>query len=545
MTISPTTICSKAKILIVDDEAANIRGLTHLLERAGYECCIGYVDPAAAVAEFLTISPDLLLLDWHMEPMSGLEVLHALRERFADTFLPPIIVLTADCCPQTKEEALSAGVADFLAKPFDHSEVLLRIRNLLCLRHLFGQVESDKQRLEEIVFERTAELRQTIVELKEVQQQVIEQDRMRALAAMAGGVAHDFNNSLMVIRGYSELYGSHQPNKNSEEMQEAFDTIALASHDAGEIVRRLREFYRPFNDPVENRQSISLNKLVEESVDLTRPKWETQTRAAGLCVSVNLDLDGDPKIIAAPSEIREVLMNLIFNGVDAMPQGGQILIRTRTEAHQVQIKVEDTGTGMTEVTQKRCLEPFYTTKGDRGTGLGLAIIYGILHRHEGSIRIKSELNQGTCMTLTLPTDIRAEHTLSAPAAGSGPTQPLRILMVDDDPHICAVVTLCLETDKHQVTVAANGCEALEKFTSDEFDLVITDRVMPKMSGDQLATAIRSLQPQAPIILLTGFETENTPRSVDLLLSKPATIDSLRGAINTVVAGHRDEALAEA
>lgn len=531
---------SKAKILIVDDEAANMRGLVRLLESEGYESCIGFTDPSQAVAEFLSISPDLLLLDWHMEPMNGLEVLAALRGKFSDTFLPPIIVLTADCCPETKKQALSAGVSDFLSKPFDHSEVLLRIRNLLRLRHLLEQVELEKQRLEEIVFERTAELRRTLSELKEVQQQVIEQDRMRALAAMAGGVAHDFNNSLMVIRGYSELYGSSQANPCTiQEMKEAFDTIALASHDAGEIVRRLREFYKPFNEPVEIRQTVYLNKLLEESVDLTRPKWETQTRAAGLCVSIRLELSGEPEIFAAPTEIREAMMNLIFNAVDAMPQGGQIVIRTRILDEQAQIDIEDTGTGMTEVTRRRCLEPFYTTKGDRGTGLGLSIIYGILHRHDGNIRIKSELNQGTCMTITLPLAPRGLHTLPfAPAAAE--TLRLRVLMVDDDPQICVIISRFLETDRHEVTVASNGCEALEKFTSNDYDVVITDRVMPKMSGDQLAVAIRSIRPLAPIILLTGFETQNVPKSVDLLLSKPATIDDLRGALTTVVSSSKEE-----
>jgi signal transduction histidine kinase len=535
MNILPSLNNPTAKILIVDDAAANIGGLMHLLEGQGYKECVGFTDPALAVAEFINIKPDLLLLDWHMESMSGLEVVKALREKFSDTFLPPIIVMTADCCPETRQEALSAGVSDFLSKPFDHTEALLRIRNLLRLRHLVEHVESEKQRLEEIVFERTSELRETIDQLKAVQQQVIEQDRMRALAAMAGGVAHDFNNSLMVIRGFSELYGTGQakPSSSAAEMHEAFDTIALASHDAGEIVRRLREFYQPFNEPVEVRQSVSLNSLVEESVELTRPKWETQTRAAGVCVSMKLDLEKEPKILVAPSEIREVMINLIFNAVDAMPQGGQIIVRTRSTEDQVSIEIEDTGTGMTETTRQRCLEPFYTTKGDRGTGLGLSIIYGILHRHEGSIQIKSELNQGTCMTISLPTN--ANHPSTSPTLSGQPVpHHLRILVVDDDPTICSVVSLFLESDKHRVTVAGNGCEALEKFNNAEFDVVITDRVMPKMSGDQLAVAIRNIKPQIPIILLTGFEAGNAPQEVNLLLSKPATLNSLRGAIEVAV-----------
>jgi signal transduction histidine kinase len=534
----------KAKILIVDDEAANVRGLMRLLEGEGYELCVGLVDAATAVAEFINIQPDLLLLDWHMEPMSGREVIHALREKFSETFLPPIIVLTADCCPETKQEALSEGASDFLAKPFDHSEVLLRIRNLLRLRRLVEQVESEKQRLEEIVFDRTSELRQKIDELKEVQQQVIEQDRMRSLAAMAGGVAHDFNNSLMVIRGFSELYGSSQTGEPTvAEMREAFDTIALAAHDAGEIVRRLRTFYQPFNSPVEERVGVSLNQLVRESVDLTRPKWETQTRAAGLCVSIQLDLEGDPTVFAAPSEIREVLINLLFNAVDAMPQGGQIIVRTRPAGGRILVEVEDTGTGMTEVTKRRCLEPFYTTKGDRGTGLGLAIIYGILHRHGGSIGIETELNHGTCMTLSLP--VTAVNPMITEAPARTLHEKLRILMVDDDPLICSVVSRFLEGDEHRVTVAANGCDALEKFTSEEFDVVITDRVMPKMSGDQLAVAIRSIRPHAPIILLTGFETQRVPRQVDYLLSKPTTIESLRDALYAVrnVSHSEDDSLA--
>ena len=536
MQIDPiTNVAKDARILIVDDQQSSIAALSQILGRAGYAICISISDPREALVKFHDIQPDLLLLDWHMDHLSGLDFIEGLKSHVAPDDMPPILVLTADGSPETRREALAVGATDFLSKPLDASEVLLRIRNQLQIRFLNRRLEDSRRELETEVRERTNELAQTLSELSSVQQQVIQQERLRALGAMAAGVAHDFNNALMIIRGYSEMF-TRQPGHydDPEQVRVAFQTISAAAGNAADTVSRLREFYRPYRKGEEDRRPVDLNALVREGVQLTRPKWETQPQAKGLSIQIQTELGKVPRISAAASEIREVIMNLIFNAVDAMPQGGQIQVSSGVEEGYAFFTVEDSGTGMTEETRRHCLEPFYSTKGEQGTGLGLAIVYGIISRHSGLIRINTELNRGTQISILLPlTACGKEPAAEAPPAALSHT--LNVLVVDDQPEIRQVLSSYLEHDAHTVVTAENGCDALEKFRAGKFDLVITDRAMPKMNGDQLATAIKEISPGEPIILLTAFaDSDRHARDIDLMLSKPASLRMIRQAIGKVL-----------
>lgn len=524
-----------AHILIVDDEQMNVTTLERILQRAGYPLCFGTNKPHAAVATFLAQQPDLLLLDWHMGEVSGLDVLEQIKGRVPAESMPPILVLTADQSPETRREALAAGATDFLSKPLDYTEVLLRIRNLLQMRMLQQQGLHMNQRLEEQVRERTARLEQTIAELKELQQQIIRQERLRALGAMAGGIAHDFNNALMVMRGYSEMF-TQEPERcqDSARVLQSFQAIGTASRDAAEIVRRLREFYRPYSSGEEDRRPVHLGRLVAEAAHLSQPIWQTQTQAAGVHIELKLELEEVPAFPASESELREVIVNLIFNAVDAMPTGGQITLRSGVEDGYAYFEVEDTGVGMTEETRRHCLEPFYTTKGDRGTGLGLAITYGIVRRHSGIIRVNSEVDCGTQFVVLLPLSEVEEQVADEPL-GIPFSKPLNVLIVDDQASICSLLSNSLRQDSHTVVLAEDGREGLEKFLAGRFDVVITDRAMPRMSGEQLATEIKAIAPLQPVILLTGCLDElETPAHVDLLIRKPTSMHAIREAINKVV-----------
>ena len=530
-----TNVAKDARILIVDDREDNITTLSQILGRAGYAICISITDPAEALAKFTSLQPDLLLLDWHMEPLSGLDFIQQLKNTIRPEDMPPVLVLSADITPETRREALAVGATDFLSKPTDPSEVLLRIRNLLQVRLLHLRLQESRQQLETQVRERTNELEQTLSELRSVQQQVIQQERLRALGTMAAGVAHDFNNALMIIRGYSDMF-TRQPGdyRDHEKVRAAFQTISAAAGNAADTVNRLREFYRPYRKGEEDRRPIDLNALVAEAVLLTRPKWETQPQARGLSIQINTQPGKIPRISAAVSEIREVIMNLIFNAVDAMPQGGLIVISTGIDEDYACLTVEDNGTGMTEETRRHCLEPFFSTKGDRGTGLGLAIVYGIVKRHAGLIRINTQLNRGTQISVLLPITASVEQP-GTEAPVNALSHRLNVLVVDDQPEIRHILTSYLEHDAHTVTTAENGCDALEKFRAGKFDLVITDRAMPKMNGDQLATAIKEIAPREPVILLTAFaESDRQSSDIDLFLSKPASLRMVRQAIGKVI-----------
>jgi len=534
-----TSVAADARILIVDDQPSNISGLSRLLEKDGYAICISLTNPLRVVGQFSSIQPDLVLLDWHMEPIGGLEVLQRLKEHVSPEDMPPILVLTADDSPEVKREALAAGAIDFLAKPLDYSEMLLRIRNLLQLRRLQLQSLSTNRLLEETVRKRTAELERAVAELNETQQQIIQQERLRALGSMAAGVAHDFNNVLTIVRGYSEMFLKQESLQNDPaKVRDAFSTIWTAAGDAGESVKQLREFYRPRVERDTKWRPVDFNELARQAVRFSAPRWQTQARADGIDVEVSMDLQPNlPLINGAPVELREAFINLLFNAVDAMPRGGQIVVRTFVEEDTVVAEVEDSGVGMTEETRRHCLEPFYTTKGETGTGLGLALVYGVVHRHGGVIRINTALSQGTQISLALP---MAKVALDGESVDREliPEHFLKVLVVDDQQEICDLMKSYLELDFHFVVTATCGEDALEKFRRDSFDLVITDLVMPGTSGAELARAIKEIKPEEPVILFTAFlgPHEEPPKFVDLLLSKPASLSRIREAISTAMAG---------
>ena len=324
--------------------------------------------------------------------------------------------------------------------------------------------------------------------------------------------------------------------KINPNIHEDLEKIVLAGHDNAELVKRLREFYRP-SDAREVRQAVNLNELIKETLALTMPRWKSQANASGATIRIKKDL-GDISIIAGvPDELREVLTNLIFNAVDAMPCGGRLLFRTRGKRGQVRLEISDTGVGMSEETLRKCFEPFFTTKGVTGSGLGLAVSYGIIRRHGGNILIKSQLNAGTTFTILLPVPKQVpDQLILAPQTS---VRPLRILVVDDHPAICEIVSAYLAEDRHIVATASSAREAMDRFCTERFDLVITDRAMPEVNGDELAGIIKELQPREPVIMLTGFadlmvEGQHSTENVDLVLSKPARLDDLRKAIMAVM-----------
>jgi len=396
-----------------------------------------------------------------------------------------------------------------------------------------------RKQAEDDLRENKQQLERALAELQAAQQQVIQQERLRALGTMASGIAHDFNNALAAILGFTELL-IYRPETlaNTEKTLRYLQMMNTAAKDAGNVVNRLREFYRQ-REEGEVFVPIDLNHLVEEAASLTQPKWKNQAEANGIAIRITTELSNVPPVVGNPADLREALTNLIFNAVDAMPQGGTITLRTRSENSRAILEVADTGTGMTDEVRDRCLEPFFTTKGDRGTGLGLSMVYGIFQRHQGVIDIQSKPGQGTTFILSLPLHVEPQTPKKIDAA---PTvlHPLRVLLVDDEELVRRILNEFLLGDKHVVETAASGREALDKFQRGEFDVVILDRAMPDMNGDQVAASIKQLRPRTPTILLTGFGSMmqaagEQPTDIDLVVGKPVTILGLREAIAKVVA----------
>ncbi|MBI2191517.1 MAG: PAS domain S-box protein [Planctomycetes bacterium] len=420
---------------------------------------------------------------------------------------------------------------------------------------------TERKRTEEALRESHLRLGQALKELKTTQQQVIQQERLRALGQMAGGIAHDVNNALSPILGYSELLLARPEGpQDMPRVRRYLEVINTAAQDATKVVARLREFYRP-REAREIFQFLHLRPLVEKTIFLTRPRWHDQALASGQTIQFLTDVPKGVGILGNETEIREVLINLIFNAVDAMPAGGTIRITGRLEgqlpenfgpesvqpspppgaAHpprSVILEISDTGTGMTEAVRQHCLEPFFTTKKEKGTGLGLAVVYGIIRRHEGIIDIRSEIGKGTIFTFRFPAPAETHPSEKHQEVMPLP-RPLHVLVVEVEPEIRQMLTEYLKQDGHTFETAAHAQEALEKLAAGRFDLVLTGRAMPEMSGDQLASRVKTVMPGTPVILLTGFGDTmkamgEVPEGVDLVLSKPPTLSQFREAMAGIV-----------
>jgi CheY-like chemotaxis protein len=320
-----------------------------------------------------------------------------------------------------------------------------------------------------------------------------------------------------------------------DEARQNLEVIFQSTKDAAKMVERLRNFYRPKAEH-EVYAPVPLAELVRVTVDLAQPKWKNLARDSGKYIVVTTNVPEDFVVRGDAAELREMLVNLIFNAVDAMPKGGHISIRARATEGGVILEISDTGGGMSEEVKQRCLEPFFTTKGENGTGLGLAMVHGIVRRHEGSLEIHTEPGRGTTFAIRLPAD-EAVATPKAPAERKLPR--LRILFADDDAAIRRFVPMSLGRNGHEVTVACDGNEALELYEPGKYDLVLTDLSMPRMSGDKLARAIKERSANQPIIILTGYsdtllKQSPKPGFVDLLLNKPVTSQQLSAAIAKVL-----------
>jgi len=383
-------------------------------------------------------------------------------------------------------------------------------------------------------------------DLRQTQQNVMQQERLRVLGQLASGIAHDINNALSPASLYTQLL-LERDSSLSPQAKSHLLVIQGAIHDVAQTVARMKDFCRQ-REPQRAHGAVTLNRLIEQVVDLTRARWNDMPQERGVVIRAHTDLAADlPSIVGAENEIRDALANLILNAVDAMPQGGTLTLRTRAiEPAQVCVEVIDTGIGMDEATRTRCLEPFFTTKGERGTGLGLAMVYGMLERHSGEVQIESERGKGTSIRLIFPRKVTATSGSNVSEVFPVlPARSLRILFVDDDPIVLKSLRDTLEQDGHTVVTANGGREGIEAFRTaqeggEPFAVVVADLGMPYVDGRTVAVAVKATAPRAPVILLTGWghrllEEKDVPPGVDRVLSKPPKLAALRRALAEVTA----------
>ncbi len=378
-------------------------------------------------------------------------------------------------------------------------------------------------------------------ERRAMEQQLVRSEQLRALGQLASGVAHDFNNLLTGILGVSELLLNGLP---ADEERRLLKMMRQSALDGAHMVRRV-QMLGPSHES-NGFSPVDLNSLVNDVVELTRPRWRGTAQQRGITIGVEIETELVPPVNGNASELREVITNLVLNAVDAMPLGGQLTLCTELHDDKVWLVVSDSGMGMSEETQRRLFEPFFTTKAKEGHGLGLSVSNSIIARHKGTIEIESTLGQGSRFIIKLPLaeTIAPEKKAASKAALSKAlaVPPCRILIVDDDPNLLYILRRILQTDQHIVTTTTSGQEAIQLVTDnpDGFDLVFSDLSIADVSGWNVTRAIKKLRPNLPVALVTGWGVDLEPEMLRLhgiseVISKPYRLEEVQATIKRLIA----------
>jgi GAF domain-containing protein/anti-sigma regulatory factor (Ser/Thr protein kinase) len=374
------------------------------------------------------------------------------------------------------------------------------------------------------------DLRRTLEDLRAAQETLVRGATLQAVGELAAGAAHHLNNLMAVVLGRAQLLLMKNPESGTAANLRSIERAAI---DAADTVRRIQGFS---GSPAgAEAVRFDLNGVVQEAIEFTRSRWQNEARVRGLSIEVLAQPGPIPEVRGIRAEIREVVINLVLNAVDALPTGGRIVVATRAEAGRVTVSVSDAGIGMSEEVRRRAFEPFFTTKGVKRTGLGLAMAYGTIQRHGGQIALESEPGRGTKVTFGLPVAVGeadgGEAETERHRAGS-------VLVIDDEGTVRDLVAEALMSHGHRVTVASGGREGLARFEAGRYDVVLTDLGMPDLDGWAVARAIKAASAETPILLLTGWAEaldSSSASLVDGILRKPFDIGDLAGAVAAALA----------
>jgi len=511
-----------ARILIVDDEPTNVRLLERLLSQEGYANVRSTTDSRDVQRLYGEFQPDLLLLDLMMPHLDGVAVMQQLAIPVGEYV--PILILTADVTAQAKERALSAGAKDFLTKPFERTEVLLRIKNLLHTRMLYRDLERHNRSLEQLVAERT--------------QRLLQSEKVATMGSLLAGVAHELNNPLAILMGQALLL---KESAGDGPFAARATKIGTAAERCARIVRNFLSLAR--QRPTE-RGAVHLNAVVHEALELLAYEMRTDS------VDVLSDLaEGLPPLWADGHQLHQVLVNLMTNAHHAMrkaPGPRRITVTTALDAtrRRAQLTIGDTGPGVPGELRDKIFEPFFTTKpSGEGTGLGLSLCRGIIEDHGGTIALDSTPGQGATFRIDLPLSDRAiGATAHVDADALPPVSNKRVLVVDDEHEVATLLVEVVAAAGHQVDVAHNGRAALEHLTQHAYDLVLTDTKMPEMDGVALYRQIEHRWPalRGRMVFLTGDVLDAAKREFlegtgAPFLTKPFDVTDVRRLVHRMLA----------
>ncbi len=386
-----------------------------------------------------------------------------------------------------------------------------------------------------------------ITDRKKIEDKLLQSEKLKSLGELAGGVAHDFNNVLAAILGRVQLLKMHfqappgvqEKRKSIHDLLKDLEIIERASLDGAETVRRVQEFSRKRVDDKDFTQ-IEINELVENALDFTSVRWKDDAELKGITVTIQKDLSSLPPTVGSASEIREVFTNLIHNGIDAMPQGGTIRIKSFVEESTIVVKIEDNGSGIPAEVRHRIFDPFFTTKGVQSTGLGMSISYGIINRHKGTIDVDSTEGTGTTFTIRLPISDSVHKEDKSAETEIELKKKAKVLVVEDEEEVRNLIADILTESGHEVVTASDGNQGIELFKEKDVDMVFSDLGMPGISGWQVAQTIKGINKNVPVAIITGWnidleQEELRNRGVDFIAMKPFAVKQILQLVQEALA----------
>jgi CheY-like chemotaxis protein/anti-sigma regulatory factor (Ser/Thr protein kinase) len=352
---------------------------------------------------------------------------------------------------------------------------------------------------------------------------------MKALGELTGGIVHEFNNILTPVLGYTQILKGKLKDPLLEGYIELIENSAM---DGARIVKRIQE-YAKIKKKI--KEPVDIDKAVMQCVEITKPRWTSESQIERKFIDVQMELKSGSIVEGVPTEVREVIVNLISNAVDAMPSGGVIKIKSYNDSDEVVIKLIDNGIGMDKEIREKIFEPFFTTKNERGNGLGLSIVLSIINDMGGSIEVESEKGKGTEFTVRIPicTSAVKSNILRIKKLSC---RNLKILIIDDQEAVAKTVSEMLITLGHDVIYAVNEKEAVKKFIDNDIECVLCDLAMPESTGIQMSEKLGRLKTGIPFILMTGWLgklKESNMTYINEIIQKPFSLDEISEVINRV------------
>jgi signal transduction histidine kinase len=534
----------RIRVLLVEDDDVDYLAFKRLLreQKLPYDHV-----RASSLAEARNILKaqafDVALLDYRLADGTAFDLFEEIPRQI------PFVIVTGSGDEEIAVQAMKAGASDYLIKDAESGwlkTLSLTVRNAIKARRAEEALKLAHAELEQRVYQRTEQfltanqqLQQEIEQRKKAEELLIQSERLKAIAELAAGVAHNFNNILQVMLSSGEVALAALKSNDLARATANLQRILDSCRSGAETVKRLQDFAALRSEPTSRANVVSLSRAVQKGLDMSETWWKTMPERRGFDVVLTRHLMSDCFVRVEENELLEVVINLVKNAVEAMPQGGEIAVKVSADGNNAMLTVEDSGLGIPEGNLGRIFEPFFTTKGTQGTGMGLASAYGIILRNGGQISADKREGGGTRFSVSIP--LASEIRGATPEVTTDLPQELRVLIIDDQEPIVAMLEQLFARRGHTVVSALSGQEALNVFEHHPVDVVISDLSMPSMTGWQVGKAIKDLCrskgiPRPLFLILTGWgkQPEDPDRGVeagiDGIVEKPVNFERLMGKI---------------